>query len=80
MFYKNIIAFAADMTADSSGGAARKGAEATQEKMERDELEIQEDLGPQGQSDVADTDIMHLIDPERAKSSDAMQVPFKDVK
>ena len=43
MFYKNIIAFAADMTADSSGGAARKGAEASKEKMERDELEIQED-------------------------------------
>ena len=49
MLYKNIIAFAADMTADSSGGAARKGAEASKDKMERDELEIQEDSEAEGQ-------------------------------
>jgi len=37
------------MTADSSGGAARKGAEASKDKMERDELEIQEDSEAEGQ-------------------------------
>ena len=49
MFNKNIITFAADMTADSSGGSARKGEEATKDKMERDELEIQEDTEAEGQ-------------------------------
>ena len=37
------------MTADSSGGSARKEGEATKEKMERDELEIQEDTEAEGQ-------------------------------
>lgn len=37
------------MTADSSGGSARKGGETTKEKMERDELEIQEDSEAEGQ-------------------------------
>ena len=49
MLNKNIIAFVADMTADSSGGSARKGGETTKEKMERDELEIQEDSEAEGQ-------------------------------
>ena len=37
------------MTADSSGGSARKEGEVSKDKMGRDELEIQEDTEAEGQ-------------------------------